>query len=226
MAAHLYVTTAQPPTAVTHCISCCFAPGKKWNAARDSPPQNLIVAKGTRLEVYLVVVDDDAINDDEAMINGLIGADSTISGRRGSGGGDGDSNATGGGYLAPQRRLQMLVDSPVFGTIAVLRAFRAPGEQFDRIFMATDKFEYAVLSYRYGEDPGIYTVCSGNVRDPIAQPTDYGAIGIADPEGRCVSMHVYDGMLRVLPGEFLTDSFAAMRGDSNRYGMGVRKLPV
>ena len=57
--AHLYVTTAQKPTAVTHAVPCCFAPPKKWRPGVHPPPQNLVVAKGTRLEVHLVVAADD-----------------------------------------------------------------------------------------------------------------------------------------------------------------------
>jgi hypothetical protein len=43
------------------------------------------------------------------------------------------------------------------------------------------------------------TVASGDVSDTIGRPVDNGQLGLLDPECRCIGLHLYDGLLKVVP---------------------------
>jgi DNA damage-binding protein 1 len=45
------------------------------------------------------------------------------------------------------------------------------------------------------------TTASGDASDTIGRPVDNGQLGILDPDGRAVGLHLYDGLLKVIPME-------------------------
>jgi len=42
-------------------------------------------------------------------------------------------------------------------------------------------------------------VASGDASDTIGRPVDNGQLGILDPDGRAIGLHLYDGLLKVVP---------------------------
>lgn len=45
------------------------------------------------------------------------------------------------------------------------------------------------------------TRASGDASDTIGRPVDNGQLGILDPDGRAIGLHLYDGLLKVRAGE-------------------------
>ena len=45
------------------------------------------------------------------------------------------------------------------------------------------------------------TTASGDASDTIGRPVDNGQLGILDPDGRAIGLHLYDGLLKVIPVE-------------------------
>eukprot|EP01126_Amoeba_proteus_P030505 TRINITY_DN3014_c0_g1_i10.p1 TRINITY_DN3014_c0_g1~~TRINITY_DN3014_c0_g1_i10.p1 ORF type:complete len:1099 (-),score=193.96 TRINITY_DN3014_c0_g1_i10:112-3408(-) len=138
-----YVAAANKPTSVFHSVV----------GNLTSPHDlNLIISKGTRIEIYLV-------NDDI---------------------------------------LQAVYDVGVYGRIATMFMFRPKGEQQDFLFLSTERYKFCVLSYdtQKGE---IKTRANGDLSDRIGHPADVGQIGIIDAECRVIVLHLYGGMLKVIP---------------------------
>ena len=64
------------------------------------------------------------------------------------------------------------------------------------------------------------TRAAGDVADRVGRPCDGGALGAVDPECRALGLHLYDGLLKVIP----IDDKGALheaRRENDRGGGGV-----
>ncbi|CAL8110980.1 unnamed protein product [Orchesella dallaii] len=145
--AHHYVVTAHKPTAVTACVTGYFTSSKDLN---------LILAKNTRLELYMVTPEG----------------------------------------------LRPLKEVGIYGKIAVLKLFRHPGDQKDRLFIVTARYNAMILDVQgQGDNLEIVTVAHGNVGDKIGKPSETGIIGVIDPDARVIGLKLYEGLFKIIPLE-------------------------
>eukprot|EP00271_Cylindrocystis_brebissonii_P010251 TRINITY_DN26392_c0_g1_i1.p1 TRINITY_DN26392_c0_g1~~TRINITY_DN26392_c0_g1_i1.p1 ORF type:complete len:1092 (+),score=241.19 TRINITY_DN26392_c0_g1_i1:211-3486(+) len=101
-------------------------------------------------------------------------------------------------HLLTPTGLKGIKDVSIYGRIATMELFRAPGESQDWLFISTERYKFCVLWYDSSTGV-IHTKAAGDVSDRIGRPTDTGQIGIIDPESRLIGLHLYDGLFKVIP---------------------------
>eukprot|EP00126_Sphaerothecum_destruens_P012593 Sdes_comp21582_c0_seq1m20185 len=94
--------------------------------------------------------------------------------------------------------LKPLLDVGIYGRISIMELFRPQGHLQDYLFLSTERYKVTVLSYD-SETGEIVTRAAGDLIDRIGRPADAGHIGTVDPDCRLVGMHLYDGLLKVIP---------------------------
>ncbi|EGC39114.1 hypothetical protein DICPUDRAFT_86223 [Dictyostelium purpureum] len=95
-----------------------------------------------------------------------------------------------------QEGLKPMFDVNIYGRISVLKLFSAGGKQ-DYLFISTESFKFCILAYD-SEKKEIVTKASGNAEDTIGRPTEAGQLGIIDPDGRLIALHLYEGLLKLI----------------------------
>ncbi|MEW5313036.1 MAG: hypothetical protein WDW38_004630 [Sanguina aurantia] len=107
--------------------------------------------------------------------------------------------------------LQGVMEVPIYGRITALELFRPKSEPKDLLFVLLEKYRFAVL--RFDSDTGeLETRAYGDVRDSIGRPSDNGQLAALDPDCRMIGLHIYGGMLKVMP---ILDRGAAAGGSSS-----------
>ncbi|GIL63559.1 hypothetical protein Vafri_17600, partial [Volvox africanus] len=99
--------------------------------------------------------------------------------------------------LGPQG-LSAVLDVPIYGNISALQAFRPRDLAVDLLFILTEKHKFAVLQYDSAKGQ-LLTRANGDVADRIGRPAENGQLGVVDPACRLIGLHLYDGMLKVIP---------------------------
>jgi len=94
--------------------------------------------------------------------------------------------------------LSPLHDVPLFGRVASMELFRAPGEQQDSLFILTEKHQFCLLSYDTTKK-AILTRANGDLQDINGREASVGSLFAFDPESRMVAVHIYDGSVKVIP---------------------------
>lgn len=64
------------------------------------------------------------------------------------------------------------------------------------LLIATERYHMCILAFENGE---IVTRAAGDIQDRIGKPTENGQIGIIDPQFRTTALHLYEGLLKVVP---------------------------
>lgn len=98
------------------------------------------------------------------------------------------------------RLLSLELTIPVYGRIVLMKAFRPHGmkrERGDFVFLTTEKYDFCVI--RHGKDGGLETVATGNLEDRACRPVDAGQLGAVDRDGRLIVLHLFQGLLKVIP---------------------------
>lgn len=101
--------------------------------------------------------------------------------------------------LAPHG-LQPVTTFNLYGRIAVMKLVRMPGDDHDCLFMSTERYHFVALEWN-AETNEIRTRANGDIKDKIGRPRDRGQIGVVDPLTRLVGLHLYDGLLKIIPIE-------------------------
>ncbi len=65
------------------------------------------------------------------------------------------------------------------------------------------------------------TLASGDASDTIGRPVDNGQLGILDPDCRAIGLHLYDGLLKIIP----VDSQSGLLG-SEMFNVRLEELNV
>ncbi|KAI6221851.1 DNA damage-binding protein 1 [Aphelenchoides fujianensis] len=92
--------------------------------------------------------------------------------------------------LKPYREL------PIFGRIAIVRAFKAPGEKRDSLLILTCKYHMCVLSFEPNGD--VRTRASGNVSDRVARQAESGILASIHHRTGLIALRLYDGLLKIV----------------------------
>ncbi|EFJ48849.1 UV-damaged DNA binding complex subunit 1 protein, partial [Volvox carteri f. nagariensis] len=99
--------------------------------------------------------------------------------------------------LGPQG-LSAVLDVPIYGNISALQVFRPRDLHADLLFILTEKYKFCVLQYDAAKGQ-LLTRANGDVADRIGRPAENGQLGVVDPACRLIGLHLYDGMLKVIP---------------------------
>ncbi|GAX83262.1 hypothetical protein CEUSTIGMA_g10688.t1 [Chlamydomonas eustigma] len=94
--------------------------------------------------------------------------------------------------------LQLVMELPIYGRISAVELFRPKGKYQDNLFILVEKYKVCVLEF----DPhtkSVVTRAHGDVRDNIGSPSENGQLAALDPEGRAIAMHLYCGLIKVIP---------------------------
>jgi len=88
---------------------------------------------------------------------------------------------------------------PINGRITSMIPIKLSGTPTDYLFLTTDRYRYAVISYSQGSTPyPVKTHASGSLRASGREPA-VGPLVSVDPHGRCLALHIYDGILTCIP---------------------------
>lgn len=93
--------------------------------------------------------------------------------------------------------LQPVLDVCIYGRIASVEKFRPSEQETDWLFLSTEKCDFCVLSFdrNTGE---IVTQANGTAQDRIGRPAEHAQMGIIDPKGRIIGMHLYTGLFKIV----------------------------
>jgi DNA damage-binding protein 1 len=101
-------------------------------------------------------------------------------------------------YEVTEQGLQPILDVPIYGRIGAMEKFRPNPEGLDLIFISTERFKFCVL----GIDPErkvFVTKSHGDLSDRYGAVADFGQLLFIDPESRLIGLHLYRGMLKIIP---------------------------
>lgn len=94
--------------------------------------------------------------------------------------------------------LKPVADVNIYGRINLMQLFRPKGESQDLLFFMTARYHLAVVSYDAATGD-LVTRAYGDVKDRVGRPTEGRQIGVVDPDGSVIVLHLYCGMLKVVP---------------------------
>ena len=66
------------------------------------------------------------------------------------------------------------------------------------MFLSTERYKFCVLSYD-ATTSSLITEAAGDLRDRSGKPTDAGQMSFHDPLLRCIGLHLYQGLIKVIP---------------------------
>jgi len=101
-------------------------------------------------------------------------------------------------YLLSQDGLQPMLAVPIYGRVSIMQTLRPEGENRDLLFICTERYKFCILAYD-PEKGEVITRAQGDVKDLIGRPADVGQIGVIDPECRLIGLHLYDGLIKIIP---------------------------
>ena len=179
-AAYNYVVTAHAPSSVRFAVRGAF---------ESADALNLLVCKTTSFALYTVGAE------------GLEqrGADIPIFGRV---------------VALAKVRLPPTASSSSSSSAAAAsnRSKRAgaswPGDGRDAVVFLTERLKICLVSWSgHGGDGGLVTHDMGDMRMRIGRETTCGPRVLVDPRGRMLAVHIYDGLLRIIPLSPITGKF-------------------
>ncbi|GAA5952645.1 hypothetical protein JCM3765_002231 [Sporobolomyces pararoseus] len=92
--------------------------------------------------------------------------------------------------------LELVEEIPIWSGISTI----ASGNQHSSIVVLTTCLRLFVLSFQPHSAPKVQTVSSISIAEPFGRVSEYQTIQV-DPHGRCLVIHVYDGLVRIIPLE-------------------------
>ena len=96
--------------------------------------------------------------------------------------------------------LMPILDTPLNGRIVSIDYYRPTISSQDVLFLLLESKQFCILGF----DPSTKTIINrarGNVRDKAGRDIETGPRGFVDPDGRVIGMHLYEGLLKVVPIE-------------------------
>ncbi|BFZ62534.1 DNA damage-binding protein 1a [Saitoella coloradoensis] len=87
----------------------------------------------------------------------------------------------------------------VYGRVTVIQAFRPEDARTDHIVVGTDMYDYFTLSWDAEEKTIVNERSIGNLHDHVLRQPECGSISLVDPLKRCMVMHLYQGLLSIVP---------------------------
>lgn len=96
--------------------------------------------------------------------------------------------------------LMPILDTPLHGLITSIDYYRPANCAQDVLFLLLESKQFCILGF----DPATKAIINrarGNVKDKAGREIETGSRGFIDPDGRVIGMHLYEGLLKVVPIE-------------------------
>jgi len=94
--------------------------------------------------------------------------------------------------------LQPFLDIGIYGRISSMHLFRPQNEMQDLLFVTTEQYKFCVLAYDSATGE-IITRANGDIHDRAGKPVEHSQLAIIDPENRLIALHLYIGLLTIIP---------------------------
>lgn len=94
--------------------------------------------------------------------------------------------------------LELVMDLPIFGRVSCIELFRPKSKLQDNLFVLVEKYKICILECDTTTGEPI-TRAHGDVRDQIGVPSQNGQLCMIDPKSRAIAMHLYDGLIKIIP---------------------------
>eukprot|EP00945_MAST-04E_sp_MAST-4E-sp1_P008624 g8624.t1 len=102
-------------------------------------------------------------------------------------------------FTAAEDHVAQTLSVPLYGRVAFMQLFSPGGGSGKQLLLLmTERYDICVLQFDEASNT-IQTHASSNVRDFIGRPTECGQIGIVDPKSGLIALHLYDGLLKIVP---------------------------
>ncbi|GAB0498469.1 hypothetical protein MMPV_009813 [Pyropia vietnamensis] len=202
-----YIVTAHKASSVTAAVVGNFMgrPGER----------NLLLAKGPRIEIY-ALAPSGLVPLLELPMYGLIvsllllppATGAAAASERFAGLGDAGEKGQ------QKRRLQPAADASPPAT--------------EDLLVLTAKLQFCVLRWNPATRE-VMTIAGGDARDNLGRVMDRPFMSVADPDGRCVGMHLYENLFRIIPRGWTTEAFNVRLGETVRdiaFLYGAASIPV
>uniref|UniRef100_A0A7S3QK85 DNA damage-binding protein 1 n=1 Tax=Dunaliella tertiolecta TaxID=3047 RepID=A0A7S3QK85_DUNTE len=101
-------------------------------------------------------------------------------------------------HNSTENGLEAVLDVPIWGKITSMKLLRPKGYDHDLLFVLVERLKFCVLEF----DPStreLVTRAQGDLRDPVGRPSDEGHLVDVDPAQRVIGLHLYDGLLKIVP---------------------------
>jgi DNA damage-binding protein 1 len=99
----------------------------------------------------------------------------------------------------PSSPFPLVLTLPINGRITSMVPLKLPRTPTDYLFITTDRYRYAVISYSPENTPyPCQTHASGSLKG-MGRESAVGPLVAVDPHGRCLCLHLYDGLITVIP---------------------------
>jgi DNA damage-binding protein 1 len=66
------------------------------------------------------------------------------------------------------------------------------------LFILTERYNICILAYD-SKNKEIITIATGDVQERIGREIENDQIGIIDPESKIIVLHLYEGILKIIP---------------------------
>lgn len=94
--------------------------------------------------------------------------------------------------------LTLVCTVPVHGTVTAIQPVHLPNHDTASLVVLTTSLRLFVLAATKKHPYSLETVSSISIEEPFGRLDDYQAI-LVDPKTRCIAVHAYAGLLRVIP---------------------------
>lgn len=99
----------------------------------------------------------------------------------------------------PSSPFPIVLTLPINGRITSMVSFKLPRAPTDYLFITTDRYRYAVITFSPENTPyPCRTHASGSLKG-VGREAAVGPLVSVDPHGRCLVLHLYDGFITVIP---------------------------
>lgn len=111
--------------------------------------------------------------------------------------------------------LALVCTVPVHGTVAAIQPVHLPSHATASLVVLTTSLRLFVLAAATKQPYTLETVSSISIEEPFGRLDDYQCI-LVDPQTRCLAVHAYAGLLRIIPLVVVDSTTAATHNNKRR----------
>lgn len=101
-------------------------------------------------------------------------------------------------YNITEEGLVCAVELPIYGTISVMKLIRMPHDSQHHLVIITERHRLCILRWSASENR-CHVVSSGDMQDYFVSSSTSEKIGLVDPNARCIALHQYPRLLKIIP---------------------------
>ncbi|ORX56642.1 hypothetical protein BCR36DRAFT_345983 [Piromyces finnis] len=133
-------------------------------------------------------------------------------------------------YNVNENGLIPLITSRVYGRISYIQLMKRHNNT-DLLLLITETNQYCILSYD-AERGRIITEFNGNANDITKNESENGQLYSIDPNSRVIALHLYQGLIQILPIQKMlqqyrnNNSLSFRRDDTQSFNLKIKELDV